>query len=136
MLWLGTREQLDAWKQYKRAAARAFVEKGYSVQWAPDPSDWFDVYMPERPYARALEVRAETRLFPTDGVGLKGSRVRSLTIYLRELASVAQPVDDRSVLWKEEHVSVVFNTGKQRVDRLDDHSAARALYDVVLEELR
>src|SRR5262245_45403513 len=79
--WEGTREELDAWKQYKKRKALAFVGRGYSVEWYPDPDGWMDVFTPERFQIKAPEYRASIKFYSEPSpYGIGSGRISKLSI--------------------------------------------------------
>jgi len=73
--WEGSRRDLSAWKAYKRAKAKRFVELNYSVEWYPDGTNWMEVYIPKRHHAKQPELRAEVKFYrEASRYGIDGGR--------------------------------------------------------------
>lgn len=139
--WEGTRAQLEAWKEYKRHKARAFVDRGYAVSWTPDGYDWMDIYVPERPYARAHELRAEVQLLVTpEQAQADGSRIAGLTIFERRVQTVVMlpilPNANPVRVLRDEQSRIFYNDGPAQVKLLKPSPDASQLHTAILEEFR
>lgn len=132
MLWQGTREELEAWKEYKKQKALRFVEKGYSVEWSPDANNWMEIYLPQRTQANEPEIRATVKFFTAPSTyGIKNGRISKLSIQVRIEDIIAKV---RGMPY--ENVETLFNYScGPGVNRLRKNSQAKKLYDIVVEEL-
>jgi len=130
--WEGTRQELEAWKQYKRSKALAFVERGYSVGWYPDADNWMQLYIPERHHARTPEILAEVKFYGHPSVhGIDGGMVSKLWITQTRTDLVAMALRKPC-----EHVRVLYNYDRgPDVNRLRTCPEALRLYGAILEEL-
>ncbi|MCC6678621.1 MAG: hypothetical protein IT436_15920 [Phycisphaerales bacterium] len=132
LFWTGTREELEAWKQYKQRKALAFVGHGYSVSWYPDGDAWMEVYLPERHHAETPEILADIKFFrDPSSFGIDGGRVSKLCITRRRTDVVKQAMGR-----PYERVEDLFNYDRgPDTDRLRKSVEARKLYQIVLREL-
>jgi hypothetical protein len=130
--WMGTRQELDAWKKYKRRKALAFVERGYSVSWYPDGDHWMEVYEPERLHARVPELRATIKFYGRPSRhGIDGGMVSKLSI----MEQHADPLEGLLGSGRP-RTTVYFNFDRgPDINRLGQSPRATALYHAVLEEL-
>jgi hypothetical protein len=130
--WEGSRRELSAWKAYKRAKAKRFVELNYSVAWYPDGTNWMDIYIPERHHAKQPELRAEVKFFSEPSkYGINGGRISKLTIQTR-----TEDLLSKAVGRPYEKIETLFNYDRgPDIDRLDENPKARKLYEHVLAEL-
>jgi len=130
--WEGSRRGLSAWKAYKRAKAKRFVELNYSVAWYPDGSNWMDVFVPERHHAKQAELRAEVKFYrEPSNYGIGGGRISKLTIMTRRTDPLAQVAGQAY-----ETIETLFNYDRgPDVDRFHENPKARKLYEHVLREL-
>ncbi len=130
--WEGTREELEAWKRYKKTKALAFVERGYSVSWFPDGNNWMSVYLPERQHARAPEILAEVKFYGHPSKhGIDGGMVSKLSITSTRTDLIGmvlgRPPEQSCVLYS-------YDRGLD-VNHLQTSPDARRLLDSILEEL-
>lgn len=130
--WEGTREELEAWKRYKKTKAIAFVERGYSVEWYPDGENWMGIYMPERHYARAAETRAEVKFYGhPSSYGIDGGMVSKLSITSTTTHAIRQLLEGRGSLTR---MLYDYDRGLS-VNRLEASPEGQRLYNAILEEL-
>ncbi|CAG0985837.1 hypothetical protein PHYC_02018 [Phycisphaerales bacterium] len=133
--WKGTREELEVWTEYKRRRALAFVERGYCVAWSADGSNWMDIFLAERPYAKSTELRAELALAESPGVSTRyANRVRAITMYERVLAAASRSSGNPLRLVREERVRILYNDGSPRIDLLHTAPQGTTLYDLIMDE--
>lgn len=132
VLWMGTREELDAWKKYKKRKALAFVEQGYSVEWYPDGDGWMGVYHPERWYARTPELRADVKFFGRASMhGIDGGMISKLSIQETRRGTFRDLVVPGS-----SSVRTLYNYDRGLdIDHLSLSPDASRLYYAILEEL-
>lgn len=132
VFWHGTREELEAWKEYKKRKALAFVGLVYSVSWYPDGDGWMEVYLPERHHAETPEIAAEVKFFSeASQYGIDGGRVSKLAITRRRTDILKQVVGQ-----PHERLEVLYNYDRGLdVDRLGKSVEARRLYQIILDEL-
>ena len=130
--WEGTRNELSAWKAYKRERAKRFVELNCSVAWYPDGSNWMDVFIPERHHMNQPELRAAVKFFREPSrYGIEDGRISKLTIQSRR-----ETLTDMLAGRSYEGIETFYNYDRGLdVDRLDAHPGARRLYKHVLREL-
>lgn len=132
VLWKGSHESLEAWKEYKRQKAMKFVQRGYSVEWTPDGYGFMAVYLPERHYAKKPEIRATVRFFDQPSkYGIDRGKISKLTIQLRRTdvlkAAIGAP---------HERIETLYNYDRgEDVDRLNESHVARRLFDAIYDEL-
>lgn len=131
--WMGSREELEAWKKYKKRKALAFVERGYSVSWYADGGGWMTVYLPERDYASAPELSAELKFYgKASEYGIDGGMISKLMIQERR-TDILKQLRDPS---KGERVRTLYNYDRGLdLDRLAASPVARTLYQIILDEL-
>ena len=132
VIWMGTRESLEAWKTYKHKKAIRFVERGYSVAWFPDADNWMDIFLPERRHSHEPELRAAVSFFSEPSqFGINGGRISKLDIRETRTNIVRQVMG-----YKGKRINIVYNYDRgSDVDRLHKEGRARRLYDAILEEL-
>ena len=132
LYWMGSRDELEAWKQYKQTKALAFVQRGYSVEWFPDGDGWMAVFLPERHHAKAPEIRASVKFFGlVSQFGIDGGMVSKLNITRTRTDPIRALLDPRPL----EHL-VLFNYDRgPDVNRLKRFPEAERLYWAVIEEL-
>ena len=130
--WCGTREELEQWKQHKKAKALKFVEEGYSVEWFPDGTNWMEVYTPERNHVKQPEIRASVKFFeePSQS-GIDNGRISKLHIQARseDLIARVQGIPYKSI-------TTFFDYDRSvNLDDLHRNPQAQKLYDIVIREL-
>ncbi len=132
ILWEGTRDELEAWKQYKREKALKFIQRGYSVEWSPDGHGVMAVYLPERHYAEKPEVRADIKFFSEPSkFGIQGGKVSKLSIHVRRSDILLKVLGG-----EHDAVETLYNFDRgQDVDRLNELTEARRLFDAIYDEL-
>lgn len=128
---------MDPFIDFKRRAAHAFLDAGYSVAWSPDKSDWLDVYQ-GRPELGG-EMRAEISLVGAGRPSLPGyNRLARLCIYHRRLVKLLRtPVERfRPVqIVREEEMTAYFNSDEPALNALDRSGLALALHEEIREIL-
>lgn len=130
LVWSGSPESLDAWKHYKREKAIRFVERGYSVQWSPDASNYIEVYTPRRDDTAQPEMRASVLFFnQASKYGINGGKISKLHIRVRE---IGRDYKDRPVFsW-----NTLYNYDRgPDVNRLSESPMGHALFEAVVAEL-
>lgn len=132
LFWMGTRQELDAWKLYKQRKAVAFVERGYSVEWYPDGDGWMAIYVPARHHAKAPEVRADVKIFgKASKYGIHGGMISKLSIVETHSDPLREVVDPSSI---ESRVLFNYDRGAD-VNLLLRSKVALRLYEAILDEL-
>lgn len=132
LFWMGTRQELEAWKLYKQRKAVAFVERGYSVEWYPDGDGWMAIYVPARHHAKAPEIRADVKIFgKASNYGIHGGMISKLSIIQSHSDPLRKVIDPSSI-----EARVLFNYDRGlEVDLLHASPIAQSLYAALLEEL-
>lgn len=130
VVWHGTRAELEAWKEFKRRKAIAFVGHGYSVEWHANGDNWLNIYLPERLCVPEVRARVMVEGKPNES-GIDGGRIVALVILHSRSAAVAKAM---GVSVEESRLLFSFVKGMV-FDDLDDSPAAAELYQLVLNEL-
>ena len=122
-----------AWIAYKRSKALAFVNRGYSVEWAPDDDHWMGIYTPQRyEHPRTPEVRATVKFFEEPSAsGIDGGRVSKLHIQVIQRDLIKQVFGEK---YQTGITLYNFDRGLD-VDRLRPRSPPAKLYRDVIDLL-
>jgi len=128
--WDGDPNEIKSWINYKRERAIEFINKGYSVSWVPDPTNYMSIFTSPK-LGKSEYIIGDAVFFPQPSqYGIDEGAVSKLTIlkYDGGLESL--------VLGVRPKAEILFNYDRGHdINRLSQSKSAQNLYDDMISVL-